>query len=64
MEEIKGQPIEEKPKIHSMKACIVGMEYSDTIKKDDGTSKLDKLGESYKDAEKVKKLLVETLGWE
>jgi hypothetical protein len=49
--------------VHSMKACVVSMEYADTIKKDDGTSKLDKLGESYKDAEKVKQLFEYTLGW-
>ena len=64
MEKLKDQPIEANPIIHSMKACIVGMEYSETIKKDDGTPKLDLLGESYSDVAKVKKLLEETLGWE
>jgi hypothetical protein len=45
-----------------MKACIVSMEYN--IKNRDLTPKIKPLDESYGDAEKVYKLLTETLGWE
>ena len=47
------QPIKVKPKVHTMKACIVSLKYTDTIKKDDGTPKLKELGESYDAGEKV-----------
>jgi hypothetical protein len=47
------QPIKVKPKVHTMKACIVSLKYTDTIKKDDGTPKLKELGESYDASEKV-----------
>jgi hypothetical protein len=45
-----------------MKACIVSMEYA--IKNNDGKKEVDKLAESYKDAEKVKQLFENTLGWD
>ena len=51
-EEEKGQPIKATPKVHTMKACIVSMEYK--IKNNDGKKEVATLGESNKDAEKVK----------
>jgi hypothetical protein len=45
-----------------MKACIVSMEYK--IKNNDGKKEVATLGESNKDAEKVKKLFESTLGWQ
>ena len=65
-EEKKGGhlPINVQPKVHTMKACIVSMKYTDTIKKDDGTPKLKELAESYDAGEKVKQLLENTLGWD
>ena len=51
-EEVKGQPIKATPKVHTMKACIVTMEYK--IKNNDGKHEVATLAESYKDAEKIK----------
>jgi hypothetical protein len=45
-----------------MKACIVSMKYE--IKNNDGTPKLPLLRETYADGEKVKLLLMNTLGWD
>jgi len=50
------------PKVHTMKACIVSMEYA--IKNNDGKKEVTTLAESYKDAEKVKQLFENTLGWD
>ena len=63
VEEVKGQPIE-KPIVNTMKACIVGMQYKIKNNDEEKTPKLDLLAESHSDAEKVKKLLEETLGWQ
>ena len=56
------QPEKARPKVQTTKACIVSMEY--TNKNKDGTPKLAPLGEMYSDAEKVKQLLENTLGWD
>ena len=63
-EEVKceQQPIKVKPKIHTMKACIVSMEY--TNKNNDGTPKLPELSKMYSDGEKVKQLFQYSLGWD
>jgi hypothetical protein len=61
LEEVKGQPINLMPKVHTMKACIVSMEYK--TKNNDGKKEVATLAESYKDAEKVKQLFEKTLGW-
>jgi hypothetical protein len=58
-EEVKG---DQQPKLHTMKACIVSMEYA--IKNSDATVSNVPLGESYKDADKVKQLFEKTLGWD
>ena len=58
-EEEKG---DHKPKLQSVKACIVSMEY--TTKNADGTPKLAPLVEMYSDGEKVKQLFENTLGWD
>jgi hypothetical protein len=52
VEEEKGQPIKAAPKVHTMKACIVSMEYK--IKNNDGKKEVATLAESNNDAEKVK----------
>ena len=57
-------PVNVKPKVHSMKACIVSMQYKETIKKDDGTAKFKELAESYNAGQKVQHLLENTLGWD
>jgi len=51
-EEVKGHEIKATPKVHTMKACIVSMEYK--IKNNDGKHEVATLAESYKDAEKIK----------
>ena len=61
-EEVKGQPLKATPKVHTMKACIVSMEYK--IKNNDGKQEVATLAESYKDAEKMKQLFENTLGWD
>ena len=63
-EEVKGgqHPKKDRPKVHTTKACIVSMEYK--IKKNEETLRFNPLGESYKDAEKVERLLKFTLGWD
>ena len=58
-EEEKG---DQQPKLQSVKACIVSMEY--TTKNADGTPTLAPLVEMYSDGEKVKKLFKDTLGWD
>ena len=58
-EEEKG---DNKPKLQSVKACIVSMEY--TTKNADGTPLLAPLVEMYSDGEKVKQLFENTLGWD
>jgi hypothetical protein len=62
-EEVKGgQPfIKLRPQVHTMKACIVGMEYM--IKNSEKPSNLKQLGQSYADAEKVYQLFMNTLRW-
>jgi hypothetical protein len=62
VEEEKGQPIKVAPKVRTMKACIVSMEYK--IKNTDGKKEVPTLGESNKEAEKVNKLFENTLGWQ
>lgn len=59
-EELKvaQQSKKEIPKIQTMKACIVGMEYKNL------KPLLDQLPESYKDVNKVNDLLTKSLGWE
>jgi hypothetical protein len=63
-EEVKGehQSIKARPKVGTMKACIVSMEYD--IKRTDGKKEVDTIRESYADAEKMKLLLMNTLGWD
>jgi hypothetical protein len=56
------QPIKATPKVQTMKACIVSMEY--TIKNNDGTPKLPELSKMYSDGEKVKQLFQYSLGWD
>jgi hypothetical protein len=57
-EEEKG---DQQPKLQSVKACIVSMEY--TNKNTDGTPTLAPLVEMYSDADKVKQLFENILGW-
>ena len=63
-EEVKRghQKIKVRPRVYTMSACIVSMEYK--IKNEDGTPKSLPLGESYADAEKADNLLTKTLGWD
>jgi hypothetical protein len=56
------QQVKARPKVHTMKLCIVSMEYK--IKNKDKTPNLRQLNESYKDAEKVRDLFETTLGWD
>jgi hypothetical protein len=58
----ENQSTEVKPKVKTMKACIVSMEY--VVKNKDGTPKLPPMDENYRDAEKLKHLLTKTLGWD
>jgi hypothetical protein len=48
--------------VQTIKACIVSMEYK--IKNNDGKKEVATLAESYSDAEKVKHLFENTLGWD
>jgi hypothetical protein len=63
-EVLKGgeMPVKARPKVQTTKACIVSMEYKNKNK--DGTPTLAPLGEMYSDAEKVKQLIENTLGWD
>jgi hypothetical protein len=62
-EDVKGGDpfIKLRPQVHSMKACIVSMEYK--IKNADNTPKLNLLAQSYADADKVTDLFCDTLKW-
>ena len=64
-EEVKGghHPKKERPRVHTTKACIVSMEYK-IRNNNEVTQKFKPLGESYKDAQKVERLLKFTLGWD
>ena len=55
-EEVKGgqQRTKVRPKVHTMKACIVSMSYK--IQKNETIYNLKQLNESHDDAEKVKQL--------
>jgi hypothetical protein len=63
-EEFKSgqQPSKVRPKVSTMKACIVSMKYE--IQLNDEIIKLDQLNESYADAEKLNNLFKNTLGWD
>jgi hypothetical protein len=63
VEEVKGgkQPMKVRPKVGTMKATIVSMEYKNN--KSDDFEKFKPLSESYGDAEKVVRLFEKTLEW-